>query len=89
MITKNEVLEHYNIPLIPLADICEDLLGYPYERAKYLAKLGAIGLPLIKFQPNSTKARWYVHLDDLTAVIQDKRDGAAEAYHEYVMSDFV
>jgi hypothetical protein len=49
MITKNEVLEHYNIPLIPLTDICEDLLGYPYERAKYLAKLGAIDLPLIKF----------------------------------------
>jgi hypothetical protein len=73
MKTTNKALEENDIQLILLEDICEDLLGYTYERAKYLAAAGMIDIPVFKLQLNAPKAPWFVHIGDLRRAIKNKR----------------
>lgn len=65
--------------LIPLKDICEEYFGLSEGEARKRANLNQLPIPTIRLC-DSQKSPLYVHVSDLAALIDTRREHASKTW---------
>ncbi len=75
------LMSHYGKPTVPLADICNEYFGMSEHTAAVKAKSNQLPIPVFRLA-NSNKSPLMIHLEDLSKLIDERKQKAQEA-HEY------
>ena len=76
--TYASLLVEHGHTTVPLADLCEPVLGMSVDRASVMARDGGLGLPA--FRLGNQRSPWLVHLFDLAQYIDEQRVGAGSSH---------
>ncbi len=77
------LMAQYEKTVIPLKEICEEYFACRFHTAKEKAK--ASTLPVAAFQMGKgQKAQWFVHVEDLAKLIDDRRAEAREEMEKVI-----
>jgi len=74
------LLAQYETPAVKLELICEDYFNMGYRTASQKAKAGSLPVPAFQCG-NSQKSTWFVHVNDLAKLIDDRRKQARFDWH--------
>ena len=78
--TYATLLVEYERTVVPLSDLAEPVFGMTEVRAKEMAKLKQLPLPVFKL--GGMRSPWMVHVADLATLVDTQRAAATDALKE-------
>ena len=76
------LMAQFNKALVPLKEVCDEFFGCSLRTATQKANAGTLPIPILKCDGASKKSPLLVHVSDLAALIDLRREEAKKEWEQ-------